>query len=245
VRSAILVVVFLVSALASAQATPPAARLAEAQRLFGHADYRAVAEIAGPLARDPSLDRADRTEAYRLFGLSLFLLAQPARAEGWLLQFLRLEPEAHLDPAVVPPDAIAFFEGIRARHEGELRALKPRPRRRRAWLNLVPPAGQFQNQEPAKGWSIGIAEGVLLATNISTYIVLINACDEHRTCTLGRDAANQLRMANLVSGALFVGVYAYGVLDGWLGHRNRIEDRAGLAITATGEGAAVTYSLGF
>ena len=213
---AVIVAGLIVGAAVPAAAQSPAARLGEAQRRFAAGAYAQVLEITGPLLGDPTLGRADRAEAFRLQGLAMFLLGRPAEAEVALYQFLRLDPEAHLDPALVPPDAVTFMENVRARHEGELRALKPRPKKRRyRLLNLVPPFGQFQNGDSGKGYAIGAAELVFLATNISTYAVLARECAEDLTCSLDRSTASTLQRVNQISLGLLVGVYLYGMIDGF------------------------------
>lgn len=225
-----------------------ASRLARAQDRLAQADYAGAAALAGALARDATmLACADRAEAFRIYGLALFFLRLPAEAEAALLEFLRLEPEAHLDPALVAPEAIVFFEDVRARHAGELATYKPRPRRRRyAALNLLPPLGQFQNGEPTKGWILAAAGGALLVTNVTTYVLLRRNCDDDTlVCSGGADKARALRSVNLVSGALFWGVAAYGVVDGFLVHRRLVErERLGpgaraFLVPATGGAALV------
>ena len=245
-RRALAVLAIVAAVAGPAWAQPAAARLEEAQRRLMVGAYLEVLQLTLPLVADPVLPRADRAEAYRLRGLAQFFLGRTSEAEEALYQFLRLDPEAHLDPALVPPDAVSFLENIRARHEGELRALKPRTKRRSRALNLLPPAGQFQNEQRAKGWTIGTAEVVLLATNITTYVVLANECEADLTCAIDRSTARALQLANLISGGLLVGVYLYGVIDGF--HiQNCLEaaERPSLTVVPQSGGGSLVFGMGF
>jgi hypothetical protein len=76
-----------------------------------------------------------------------------------------------------------------------------------------------QNGDTAKAWVIGSAEVALLATNIATYAMLSSSCSSgDLTCDRDASSARALRAVNLVSGGLFVAVYAYGVIDGYVGY---------------------------
>src|SRR6185436_13728464 len=97
------------------------------------------------------LGRADLAEARRLRGLAAFFAGNLAGSEIELVAWLSIDLDARLDPSVTPPEAMNFFESVRARHAAELRGLRPKPHRVGA-LNLLPPWGQFQNGDRTKGW---------------------------------------------------------------------------------------------
>jgi hypothetical protein len=248
-----LAVLLLLATAAPAAAAPPAnadlGRLGEAQARLMAGDWSEAARVAGPLAHDGTLARPDRAEAWRVYGLSLFFLGLPDEAEAALFAYLKLEPDAHLDPALVAPEAIVFFEDVRARHAGELRQLKPRPKPNR-WavlLNLIPPAGQFSNGDPAKGWALAATETVLLAANLTTYALLASRCHADETCGDDVDGARTLRTINLVSGALFAGVWVYGMIDGFAGYRRRsraYEPAFAVVPVVTDGGAALVLAWG-
>lgn len=242
-------IVAAVIALAAgrARADAPPDRLAAAQAQFLAGEYSAAAMLSGPLTRDPEVPAAVRAEAHRVYGLSLFLLGLRDEAEEYLVAYLRLDPSAHLDPALVPPEAIVFFEDVRVRHAGELLIAKPRPKQNRYFvLNFLPPFGQFQNGDRTTGWILAASETLLLATNVTTYLLLRNMCHDDQTCD-DEDTAGMFRTTNIVSGALLIGVYVYGVYDAIKGYRRRGPVEAPLAITPTpgGGGAMVWTSWGF
>jgi hypothetical protein len=242
----------------AAAAAGPAAALAQAQAHFVAGEYGQVVLLCEPLTADETLARADRAEAWRLLGLAYFFLGRHAEAESALVEFLKLEPDAHLDPALVPPEGVSFFEGVRARHAGELRKHRPKPKRPSVVVALIPAVAQFENEEPVKGWAIGVSGGLLLATNVTTYVMLKDMCSApDGTCgepcdPLREDCADKddpgrartLRTVNIVSGALLLGVMVYGAVDGYLGWRRRGEALVGVSLSPDpgGGGASIVWT---
>ena len=196
-------------------------------------DWVRVSMSVDPLLR-AQLSASDRAEAHRLAGLAALFQGRRLDAEEHFLTYLRLDLDGQLDPALYPPEAITFFSEVRARHEAELRAR--RPKAKRYWvLNLVPPWGQFQNGERTKGYVIGGLLAGFAVANVTSYLVLRSWCTEVRgdgglsvTCDEGTDRtsrAAQLQSVNLVSGIGVFAMYAYGVYDGVSGYRRTTRER--------------------
>src|SRR5262249_21362868 len=122
------------------------------------------------------LGTADLAEAHRLAGLAAFYLQRQPDAERHFLEYLKLEPDGHLDPSLYPPEVLNYFNEVRSKHDVELRALR-RSKRYMA-LNLLPPAGQFQNGETTKGIVIASLLGAFAITNVTSYFVLRSWCTE-------------------------------------------------------------------
>jgi hypothetical protein len=194
-------------------------------------DWARVAGLVDPLLQH-ALPVADLAEAHRLAGLAAFFQGQSQGAEAHFLAYLRLDLDGRLDPALYPPDVVAFFNDVASRHAAELRALHAPPRLRVWWYTLVPPFGQLQNGDRTKAYVLGGVLGALLITNLTTYAYLRAWCDHTDgraggglTCTDGpggRDgtaAAQKLRPINIASGIGFWVVYVYGVYDGIRGYR--------------------------
>jgi hypothetical protein len=197
-----------------------AAALIHADGLLADGAAADAEAAAGGLLGDPSLTPGERAQAHRIRGLALFRLERHPEAEAELRAYLRLDPDAHLDPALVPPEDVIFFERVRTRHAGELRIARPRPKRKRyAALSFLPPLGQFQNGDTARGWMIAGAGAALLAGNVATYAMLRSSCAPDLTCDRDPASARRLRAVNLGSGVLLIGLWGYGVVDGLLGHR--------------------------
>jgi hypothetical protein len=215
--------------------------------------YQRAADLARGIVASPDVPATDRAEAWRLYGLASFFLEQHADAEQAFLAYLKLDIDGRLDPALVPPEAIVFFEDVRARHAAELRKYRPGPERRRySALNLLPPAGQFQNGHRTKGWVLAGVGGLALATNVGTYMMLRSWCDEDTgVCKSGDESragpARSLRTVNTYSGVLFLGAIVYGVYDGYRYFRpNRARPpRASLQVVPGPSGGVVSVHVTF
>jgi hypothetical protein len=232
--AAIALVGALVGALAAtARAEPPRA-LTDASAAASAGDWPRVQQLLAPLAAPgPSaLAPADRADVERLSGLAAYFQSQFPAAEAHFLAFLRIDPDGSLDPALYPPEALAFLEGVKTRHRAEIAAQRPPPRRYLV-LNLVPIAAQIQNGEPTKGIVIGSVIGGLLVGQLTTYLVLRSWCAEGTsgaaTCDSSGDhvhSAQELRSANLVLGAAAIATYVYSVYDGVTHYRARSRELA-------------------
>lgn len=212
-------------------------------------DYERAARIAGPVAsRSVGVDKQDRAEAWRIYGLALFFLDRHDQAERALLEYLKRDVDAHLDPALVPPEAMVFFEDIRSRHAAELRQYRPPPKTTaRTFLkNFMPPWGQFQNGHNGRGWFIGVTETVLLGAHLTSFFVLRSWCDSLTgTCIKGdvdhTASARKLRTLNLAAGVAFIAVYSYGVVDGLINYR-RLRRRREITSPSMSVGVVPTQS---
>lgn len=245
-----LVLVTEAHAGAPGQSVDAARLLVDARAAMDMGEHERAVNLAATVleeARAGGVDRADHAEAWRIHGLAQYFLGRYAEAEVAFFEYLKLDLDGGLDPALVPPEAVAFFEGVRARNAAELRALRPRPRRRRVFaLNLVPPAGQFQNGEPVKGWVLAGTGAALLAANVTTYLVLRRWCDTRSgVCESDGQSrvseARALQTLNIVSGAALIGVYVYGVVDGVRGY-GRGDARIDVGVAPMPGGAAMLVS---
>lgn len=187
-------------------------RLSAATTAAAAGDWPTVVGLVTPIADDTGAARDDRAEANRLLGLAALDRGDAATAEARFLAYLKLDLDGRLDPALYPPEQVAFLEDVRGRHAAELRALRPKPRRSLA-LNLLPPAGQFQNGHRGKAWTLAIVGGAALVANVSTYITLRSWCSDDGTCRHA-STARILRDVNLGTGIATIGLYLFGVWDG-------------------------------
>jgi len=195
-------------------------------------DWPRVTHLVDPLLAR-RLAAADLGEAHRLSGIAAFVQQHNDTAESHFLVYLRIDPDGRLDPALYPPEVVAFFNDVSSRHAAELREL----RKTRAWyLTLLPPFGQFQNGERTKGYVIGGVLGTLLVANLTTYALLRSWCEHTQgasggglTCNDPSDhttAATQIRPYNIATGIGVIAVYLYGVYDGIQGYRQRSREQA-------------------
>lgn len=225
----------------------PAVALREANAAATAGDWKTVQEWVTPLLAK-QLDRADLAEAHRLAGIAA-LFAQPPRrdlAEKHFIEYLRIDFDGHLDPALYPPEVVNFFNDVRARHP----ELKPVRKNKRYWmLTLVPPLAQFQNGDKVKGWVIGGLIGAFAITNVATYFTIRSWCEYHEgsggsrpTCddtTNHTSSAKTLRVLNITAGVGLILTYAFGVWDGVRGYRRETRAREIQPYTSSTNGGAI------
>jgi len=218
-----LIVVALAGGVAAAD---PAATLRDANAAATAGDWpRVETLVEGLLAPSAELAVPDRAEAERLAGLAAFFQHRTSDAETDFVAYLKLDLDGHLDPSLYPPEVVNFFNEVRARHAGELHAVRPQPNR--YWpLALLPPVAQFQNGDRVKGIVVGGLLGAFLATNVTTYFVLRSWCHgPGNTCDAsGKNhyrGAETLSGLNALAGVGFILTYGYGVWDGVRGYRRR------------------------
>lgn len=207
--------------------------IAEANASLEVGDFeRAEVSVRAIIGR-VAASKEERAEAFRILGLLKFNEQANAEARAAFLEYLRLNPDAHLDPAMVTPEAITLLEDVRARNLAELDAYRQKPEKKRyLLLNLVPAAGQIQNGERTKGILLASGMGLLLATNLGSYFTLKSYCDEvDRTCSSGDEdrtaTARNLQSVNVLSGIGLLSLYAYSVVDGYLGYKRHSERQKG------------------
>jgi len=238
VMRAILVIALSVT-VASAQpglATSDVLRDGNTAALAG--DWSGVTRLVEPLL-DPQLAqplaRPDLGEAHRLAGIAAFFQQHGDAAERHFVAYLRLDLDGRLDPALYPPEVVAFFNDVASRHASELRALRATPPRRSWLLTLIPPVGQFQNGDRTTAYVLGGVMGTLLIVNLTTYSYLRKWCNHTDgsaggalTCDEDGDhtrAARAIRPYNVASGVALILTYAYGVYDGVRGYRRRSREQ--------------------
>jgi hypothetical protein len=249
VRALVVAAVLVAATAAHAQpaAPAPSAALRDGNAAATAGDWARVDALVAPLLQG-QLAPADLAEAHRLAGLAAFFQRRAPEAEAHFLAYLRLDLDARLDPALVPPAAVTFFEDVRARHAAELRAR--RPRQKRYWLlNLVPPGGQIQNGDRAKAYVVGSLLGVFAVSNVTSFLMLRSWCTRvsgaggtSATCDDPHDHAHSaaaLRVVNIASGIGLILTYAYGVYDGVSGYRKHSREQSVQPFIAPTEGGSV------
>ena len=238
-----LAILVLLAAVAHAQPAP----LRDANAAAGVGDWVRVGEIVQPLLR-AQLPRADRAEAHRLAGLAAYFQQQPAAADAQFFEYLKLELDGRLDPALYPPDVVSFFESVKIKYGAELRKLRPKQTRRYKILNLLPPIGQFQNGQRTKAWVLtGTLGGLAIANGVS-FLVLRSWCKRVMgdkggsvVCDDRESSASKLRAINIASGIGLIAAYVYGVYDGVSNFRRR-DERLQPFVSTSGEGTLIGVS---
>ena len=209
----------------------PADALKRARDEFDFGNYERVVERLRPLVEALELSRelpekADRLEALRVYGIACTLTGRRTAAEGAFLLLLREEPSTALDPALVRPEAVAFFNEVRARHRAELLAAYRKNRRPYYWaLDVLPLVGQIQNRQWKKAILFGALELALFATDVTTGTLLAHYEQTDHTFT-HMSAFEPLRDVNWISFGALLTVTAAGIVDGFVvGARRAERDR--------------------
>ena len=124
------------AALAAALLLPAAAGVAappaDLKRAKDRYEFGAYADAAGAvrelLARRKDLPEAEVIEAYRILGLSEYQLGDRAAARAAFVNLLSIDPDYALDPFLVPPQIVEFFDRVKREAEPELAPLRERRR---------------------------------------------------------------------------------------------------------------------
>ncbi len=104
----------------------------ELKRAKDRFEFGAYAEAAGALrqlmAGAPHLTDAEAVDAYRMLGIAEFQLGDKLAARAAFVNLLSFEPDYALDPFLVPPAIVEFFDAVKKEHEPTLAPLRERRR---------------------------------------------------------------------------------------------------------------------
>jgi hypothetical protein len=187
--------------------------LERARAAYEYGDMEMVVDSARIVAEGRSRPTPiQRVQALRFLGVGLYLTGRAEGAEAAFFELLRQKPGAKLDPTHTRPDVVAFFENVRARHASEIQQARPT---KYFVLALLPPAGQFQNGDRARGITLAAIEAVTLGVAIGTYAQLKSWQNKNDLTFPGHnDDAHTLKLLNNLSVAVFAATVAVGIIDG-------------------------------
>lgn len=113
---------------AAGLAAPPA----DLKRARDRYEFGAYADAAGAvreiLARRKDLPEGEVVEAWRILGLSEYQLGDRGAARAAFVNLLSIDPDYALDPFLVPPQIVEFFDRVKREAEPELAPLRERRR---------------------------------------------------------------------------------------------------------------------
>ena len=113
--------------LALALAAPP-----DLKRAKDRFDFGAYADAAGilrqVLVHASELTPADAVDAYRMLGIAEYQLGDKVAARSAFVNLLSYEPDYALDPFLVPPPIVEFFDAVKKEYEPALAPLRERRR---------------------------------------------------------------------------------------------------------------------
>ncbi len=118
-----------------------AAAPAELKRAKDRFEFGAYADAAGTLrqylATEPPLTDDQAVDAWRMLGISEFHLGDQAQARAAFVNLLSYDPDFALDPFLVPPAIVDFFDRVKREHEPALAPLRERKRELREQQRLA------------------------------------------------------------------------------------------------------------
>jgi hypothetical protein len=95
-------------------------------------EFGAWADAAGStrgwLAEHPEAAGPDAVEAWRILGISEYHLGDLNQSRSAFVSLLSIDPEYALDPFLVPPPVVEFFDRVKREHEPQLAPLRERKR---------------------------------------------------------------------------------------------------------------------
>lgn len=209
---------------ASAQDDSTRHLIAQANAALSDGDYPRAEKSVRAVINLEAVRRVERAEAYRILGIIKFYEESLEEARSAFLSYLKLDPDAHLDPALVPPEVITLLEDVRVKNQAEIDSMRlAPPKKRYLMLNLVPVGGQLQNGDNTKAALVASGFALFAAANIGSYVWLERFCGETLVCESSGEekpsTARTFKTINLVSGVGLISVYLYSVIDGVRGYR--------------------------
>jgi hypothetical protein len=101
----------------------------KARATYEYGDYARAEKLLTAIVETKNLDnQAIAEEAFRLLGLSRFFLGKRVEATNAFLEMLYIDPDAELDPFLVPPAAVAFLDQVKKDNAAKLAPYRERKR---------------------------------------------------------------------------------------------------------------------
>jgi hypothetical protein len=113
----------------------------ELKRAKDRFEFGAWADAAGTLRQmlsgDPDLSEDEAIDAWRMLGIAEYHLGDLPQARAAFVNLLSHDPDYSLDPFLVPPPIVEFFDRVKRDHEPALAPLRERKRALREQARLA------------------------------------------------------------------------------------------------------------
>ena len=190
-RSGLVLMLGLTATVAFAQPAGNLAGLLDAMDdAYERLDYETAEGRAREALASYDLLSADQlVRVHTTLGLILHARSEPLEARTQFLAALSLDPALELDPVLVSPKTLAFFDELRSEavnqgSEGEatIRYVQVRDPRPAATLRslAVPGWGQLYKGERTKGWALVGAWGLLAGGTVGAHVLRSRAQQDYR-----------------------------------------------------------------
>lgn len=228
----------------------PEDALKRANRAYTFGDYEGAVQVLTPVV-EPEMEirgLSEQVRAFELLGLSHWYLGQNDASKRYFRRMILVNPDKELDPRLVPPPIIEFYEDLRQdlaedikRSEAELRKRIEEEERQRRERNalikevtykenslvvaLLPfGVGQFQNGDETLGWIFLTAEVAAITLSVS----FLYAAESLRQPNgffrpEEADLARNLQTAQIISGGAAIGLMVAGIVHSVSRYRERVE----------------------
>lgn len=253
----LLLVLCAAPGLAHAQTSDPVGLLGAMEDAYQRLDYATAERLAREALATPELLSADQiVRVHTTLGLLFHARGEPLEARQHFAAALSLDPGLTLDPVLVSPKTLSFFETVRdqvadsadAAAGPTVRYVRVRDRRPAATLRslAVPGWGQLYKGERAKGWVLAGAWGAFATGTLAAHIVRSEARQDYLDATTPLEIAERYDTYNAwhrARGALMIGaaaVWAYAAFDALVSEGPRTDD---LALTASERGVGVALRI--
>jgi hypothetical protein len=187
---------------------------------------------------------SDLVEAWLMLGVCYVETGRPGEAKEAFTHVLRLEPTKTLDSLTASQNAIRVFNETKSEVEDERRKLEEQRRieqLKRAqeeylkslrpievhqyWVNYLPfGAGQIQEHRIGLGVALATGQGITLATSAGIWLYLVGKYGivSDRVPPQDVNTVRNLQTIEILSGAAFIGLYGYGVINSLLHYKSRV-----------------------
>ncbi len=209
-----------------------------AENTYQYGDYPRVVRLLTPLVEPDILLVAakDLADAYEMLGLSHFFLGQKAEAKTYFERLIQFRPDHELNPIVVPPEAVVFYEELREQLADEIKRRREELRRqqeaedaRRRRDSLVVyerrlnsrfvasmpfGIGQFQNDQAGLGAVFLGTELLASGLSVGFYLAVQDLRDADGSFPRSDvTRAKSLYQAQLISGGIAVALIIAGIVQ--------------------------------
>jgi hypothetical protein len=245
------ILIAAVVCLANVAAAAPSQRLARARAEFERGEFRSVVESLEPELYPMTLivDRDELIEARYLLGVAHFYLRDNDKARREFQALLFLDPDRSLDPATESPEVYAFFEGVKGELRQQLEELRRQKQKEEEERRLpsrevliertirepgspighfVPLGyGQFRNGQTGKGVLFLTSQALTGGASIAlfTYQAVTYGIPSTYSVPADRDRIRNLQIIQVGTGAAFLALYGWSVIDSFVNERPRVEEK--------------------
>jgi len=207
--------------------------LANLESLYESRRFDELVEYGNELLKNPDvLYREERIAVHCYLGFSYVILRRELEAKHHFMQWLKLEPEAQLDPILVPPNIIRVFQLAKDALQKESASPLPSARNlqdRWLWMKpaisrslIFPGWGHYYRGQKTKGIIIISAETTLIIGSIvshQNFLQAERAYYQERDITKMNEKYRQYQYANrwqwsIITGAIVLyAVTQYDIIN--------------------------------